>query len=379
MLVNSAISGPKRLYEALPVAVSTYFLAIAKASQLRDFARAPGPPLTLKDRVMTSTSMLVRYSRQLGLGTALSLALIGGGCWPSDNAAKDNKMAPVAMAPAESKPVATAMAPAPAAPASVTLASAPKSEGPVVAKINGVEVREGDLKLAEEDIGQQMPPMPEEAKRDYLVTYVGDMILLTQAAEEKKLAESEDFKRQLEFTRKKLLMAKLLDGEAKTASSEAAMRKVYDDATKQMKPEEEVHARHILVETEEEAKEVRAELAKGADFAELAKSKSKDPGAAAEGGDLGFFSKDQMVPEFADAAFKLNKGELSEPVKSSFGWHVIKVEDKRTRPIPEFDQVKPQIENFVARKAQSEYLAKLREGAKIERLDKPAAKAEEKK
>jgi peptidyl-prolyl cis-trans isomerase C len=268
---------------------------------------------------------------------------------------------------AQSQPASTAMAAAPAA-----TPSAAKGEGPVVAKINGVEVREGDLKLAEEDIGQQMPPMPEEAKRDYLITYVGDMILLTQAAEEKKLAESPEFKQRLEFTRKKLLMAALLEGEAKTASTEAAMRKVYEDATKQMRPEEEVHARHILVETEEEAKAIREELEKGADFAELAKSKSKDPGAAAEGGDLGFFTKDQMVPEFADAAFKLEKGKLSEPVKSSFGWHIIKVEDKRTRPIPDFEQVKPQIENFVARKAQSEYLAKLREGAKIERFDKAA-------
>jgi peptidyl-prolyl cis-trans isomerase C len=199
------------------------------------------------------------------------------------------------------------------------------------------------------------------------------MILLTQAAEAKKIGDSNEFKQQLEFTRKKLLMAKLLDSEAKAASTDSAMRKVYDDATKQMKPEEEVHARHILVETEEEAKAIQEELQKGADFAETAKSKSKDPGAAAEGGDLGFFSKDQMVPEFAEAAFKLEKGQLSDPVKSPFGWHVIRVEDKRTRPLPDFEQVKPQLQNFVARKTQSEYLAKLREGAKIERLDQPAA------
>ncbi len=323
---------------------------------------------------MTSTPLSIRTDRSrlrnrpFGLGAALALSLLAGGCWPSsnDNAANESKMAPVAenkMAP---------MAPSTPAPAAAPVATAPKSEGPVVAKVNGVEVREGDLKLAEEDIGQQMPPMAAEAKRDYLITYVGDMILLTQAAEVKKLADSDAFKQQLEFTRKKLLMAKLLDSEAKTAATEAAMRKVYDDATKQMKPEEEVHARHILVETEEEAKVVREELDKGADFAELAKSKSKDPGAAAEGGDLGFFSKDQMVPEFAEAAFKLEKGKVSEPVKSPFGWHIIRVEEKRTRPVPDFEQVKPQLESFVVRKAQSEYLAKLREDAKIERLDKPA-------
>jgi peptidyl-prolyl cis-trans isomerase C len=306
---------------------------------------------------MTCTSLPIRTdrtclpARRLGLFAVLGLQLLWAGCSPAPDkaASTDTK---------DSKPAVVAIV---------------QSAGPVVAKINGIEVREGDLKLAEEDIGQQMPQMPPESKRDYLVTYVGDMVLLTQEAEAKKLDDSDSFKQQLEFARKKLLMAKLLDGEVKAASTEAAMRKVYDDATKQMKPEEEVHARHILVESEDEAKAVREELEKGADFAELAKSKSKDPGAAAEGGDLGYFAKEQMVPEFADAAFKLEKDKISDPVKSPFGWHIIKVEDKRTRPVPDFEQVKPQLEQFVVRKAQSEYLAKLREGAKIERLDKPAA------
>ena len=323
---------------------------------------------------MTSSSLPTRTThfglpyRRTGLVAALALQVLVSGCWPGsdDSASKDNKMAPMASSPMAAGPTVAANTPAPAA-----SPDAAQSEGPVVAKVNGVEIREGDIKLAEEDIGEQITQVPPESKRDYLVTYVGDMILLTQAAEAKKIGDSNEFKRQLEFTRKKLLMAKLLDSEAKAASTESAMRKIYDDATKQMKPEEEVHARHILLETEEEAKAVREELQKGADFAETAKSRSKDPGAAAEGGDLGFFSKDQMVPEFADAAFKLEKGQLSDPVKSPFGWHVIRVEDKRTRPVPDFDQVKPQLETFVARKAQSEYLAKLRESAKIERLDKP--------
>ena len=301
-----------------------------------------------------------RY-RHAGLIAAFAVQLLASGCWPSasDNAAKDsNKMSPMA-----------ASAPAPAATASVVTAN---STGPVVAKVNGIEIRESDIALAEEDIGQQLAQVPPPAKRDYLVTYVGDMILLTQAAEAKKIGDSNEFKQQLEFARKKLLMAKLLDAEAKAASTDAAMRKVFDDAVKQMKPEEEVRARHILVETEDEAKAIKEELTKGGDFAELAKSKSKDPGAAAEGGDLGFFSKDQMVPEFAEAAFKLDKGQTSDPVKSSFGWHIIRVEEKRTKPLPEFDQVKGQLETYVQRKAQTEYLAKLRETAKIERLDKPA-------
>src|SRR5204862_7207127 len=129
---------------------------------------------------------------------------------------------------------------------------------------------------------------------------------------------------------------------------------------------------HILVETEDDAKAIEDELKKGADFAELAKKKSKDPGAS-DGGDLGFFTKEQMVPEFSTVAFTLEPGKISDPVKSQFGWHVIKVEEKRNRKAPEFDQVKSQIETYVTRKAQADYVAKLREAAKVERVDQPAA------
>ena len=135
--------------------------------------------------------------------------------------------------------------------------------------------------------------------------------------------------------------------------------------------QEEVHARHILVESEDEAKALQEQLKNGADFAALAKEKSKDPGAA-EGGDLGYFTKDQMVPDFADVAFKMYPGQVSNPVKTQFGWHLIKLEDKRTKQPPEFDKVKDQIEAFLTRKAQTEFIAKLRQAAKVERLDKPA-------
>ena len=116
-------------------------------------------------------------------------------------------------------------------------------------------------------------------------------------------------------------------------------------------------------------------MKKGADFATLAKEKSKDPGAA-DGGDLGYFTKDQMVPEFSEVAFKLDKGQVSDPVHTQFGWHIIKVEDKRTKPTPTFDQVKPQIENFVAHKAQAEVVDNLRKSATIERLGQPPAAAD---
>ena len=244
---------------------------------------------------------------------------------------------------------------------------------PVVAKVNGTDIRESDLAAAEADIGSQLPPMAPDAKKDYLITYVGDMILVSKAAEAKKLGDTDEFKKKLALARTKLLMEALLQNEAKTAVTDDAMKKVYADAIKDVGNEQEVSARHILVESEDDAKAISAELKKGGDFAAIAKEKSKDPGSKDSGGDLGFFTKDQMVPEFAEAAFKLDKGQVSDPVKSQFGWHVIRVDDKRAKQPPTFEQVKDQIENFVQRKAQADLIQKLRADAKIEKIgEKPA-------
>ena len=174
--------------------------------------------------------------------------------------------------------------------------------------------------------------MPPDQKRDQLITYLADIILVSQAADQKKLGESDEFKRRLAMLRNKVLMGLALQSEVKSALTDEAFRKVYDEAVKSMSPQEEVRARHILVENEEEAKAIAEQLKGGADFATLAKEKSKDPGAA-EGGDLGYFGKDQMVPEFAEVAFKMYPGQVSNPVKTQFGWHIIKVEDKRQRPV----------------------------------------------
>lgn len=242
---------------------------------------------------------------------------------------------------------------------------------PVLAKVNGSEIRQSDVNLAAEELGPSLAQMDPAAKQENVLSFLIDMKIIAKAAEEKKVENSEDFKKRLAFARDRLLMDRLLASEGKAALTDSAMKTVYTDASKQITSEQEVHARHILVPTEEEAKKVEEELKKGADFAELAKKESKDPGAS-DGGDLGFFTKEQMVPDFSKVAFALEPGKISDPVKTQFGWHIIKVEEKRARKAPDFDQVKPQIEQFVTRKAQAEYVAKLRETAKIERLDKPA-------
>jgi peptidyl-prolyl cis-trans isomerase C len=246
-----------------------------------------------------------------------------------------------------------------------------RADDKVLAKVNGVEIKESDVALAEEELAPSLQQMDPASRKDNVLGFLIDLQIVAKAAEDKKIENTDDFKKRLAFTRKRLMMDSLLAAEGKAATTEEAMKKVYEEAAKQITGEVEVRARHILVETEDEAKAVKAELDKGADFAELAKKKSKDPGAS-DGGDLGFFTKEQMVPEFSAVAFSLEPGKISDPVKSQFGWHVIKVEEKRNRQAPPMDQVKGQIETYVTRKAQAEYVGKLREAAKVERMDKPA-------
>ena len=258
---------------------------------------------------------------------------------------------------------------------SLALLAAPvRAEDKVLAKVNGAEIRQSDVALAEEELGPSLAQMDPATKDENVLAFLIDMKIVAKAAEDKKVQDSEEFKKRLAFARNRLLMDSLLASEGKAASSDDAMKKVYEEASKQISGEQEVHARHILVETEDEAKAIAEELKKGADFAELAKKKSKDPGSA-DGGDLGFFTKEQMVPEFSTVAFALEPGKISDPVKSQFGWHIIKVEEKRSRKAPDFEQVKAQIEQYVTRKAQADYVAKLRTEAKVERLDQPAADA----
>jgi peptidyl-prolyl cis-trans isomerase C len=254
------------------------------------------------------------------------------------------------------------------------LAGPARAEDKVLAKVNGSEIRQSDVTLAEDELGPSLAQMDPATKEENVLAFLIDMKIVAKAAEEEKIADTDEFKKRSAFTRSRLLMDSLLAAKGKAATTDTEMKKVYEDASKQISGEQEVHARHILVETEDEAKAVKAELDKGADFAELAKKKSKDPGAS-DGGDLGFFTKEQMVPEFSEVAFKLEPGKISDPVKSQFGWHIIKVEEKRNRKPPEFDAVKAQIETYVTRKAQAEYVGKLREAAKIERMEQPAAPA----
>jgi peptidyl-prolyl cis-trans isomerase C len=259
--------------------------------------------------------------------------------------------------------------------ATLAFAGAASADPKVLAKVDGSPITEDDLKDAMADIGPGLPQKLEGAARQkYVLDYLIDLRLAAKKAQTEKLDESPEFARKLAYYRDKLAMEQLLGSVAKAATTEEAERKAYDEAAKAEPPQEEIHARHILVPTEDEAKAALARIKGGEDFAKVATELSKDP--SADGGDLGWFTKDRMVPEFSDAAFKLKKGEVSDPVKTQFGWHIIKIEDVRTKSFPPFEQVKDQAARYVSQKAESEAIAQLHSAAKIELFDadgKPVA------
>ena len=238
----------------------------------------------------------------------------------------------------------------------------------MLAKVDGQPITDEDVADAMADIGPGLPQKLEGAARQkYVLDYLIDLKLAAKKAEADKLTSTPEFERRMGYYREKLAMEELLNSVAKAATTEEAERKAYDEAAKAEPPQEEIHARHILLPTEEEAKKALARVKAGEDFAKVATELSKDP--SGNGGDLGWFTKDRMVPEFSDAAFKLKKGEISEPVKTQFGWHIIKVEDTRMKTFPPFEQVKDQAARYVTQKAESEAVAQLHSAAKIELFD----------
>jgi peptidyl-prolyl cis-trans isomerase C len=250
--------------------------------------------------------------------------------------------------------------------------SGAETADPVLAKVNGVEIHESDVTVAEEEFGPIVARMDPSTRRQNIVSFLIDLKLAAKAADGKKLRDTDEFKKQAGLALDRLSMDALLASEGESAATDAALKQAYEDVANATRSRQEAHVRHILVETEAEAKQVVAELKKGADFGALAKKDSKDA-SAANGGDLGFVSRAQLEPDFGKAVFALDIGKTSDPVKTRFGWHVIRVEEKRDGQVPPFDQIKPMLETIVIRKAQADFVSKLHDGAKIERFDLAAA------
>ncbi|MDD7909309.1 MULTISPECIES: peptidylprolyl isomerase [Pseudovibrio] len=243
----------------------------------------------------------------------------------------------------------------------------------VVATVDKAEITEGDLAYAAQDYASQLQRVPPTEWRGVLTDVLVEMNLLANAAEAESLQDDPDFKRLMEFERTRALRNAYFQKFIQNSVTEDDIKAAYDEQYADYKGDTEVSARHILLETEEDAKAVIAELDGGADFAELAKEKSTGP-SGQNGGQLGFFGKGQMVPEFEEAAFAQEPGSYSkEPVKSQFGFHVILVEEARERPAPELAQVSDQIrQNLILDKFRAT-VEELREKAEVNIVEPEAA------
>lgn len=249
--------------------------------------------------------------------------------------------------------------------AAAPAAAPPAANDPVVIKINSIEVRRSEVEALKESYGERAAKIPLEQFYQQVANRIVGSKLLEEAAKNAKLENDPDVKAELAKAQAQIETSVFVHHLEAKAITPEAMKAFYDKNVKNTPGKPELHARHILVASEDEAKAIIDQIDKGGDFAKLADEKSIDKGG--NGGDLGWFSKEQMVKEFSDAAFQLNKGEYTKtPVKSQFGWHVIKVEDSRTAPPPTFDEAKDQIRNELSHEAVEAKLKELETKSKVE-------------
>ena len=304
------------------------------------------------------------FQLKIAAGTMLAgLVAVGGGVLAQD-------------APAEA-PAAQA---APEAPAAEAAPEAQRMLVPdparVYAIVDGTPITEADLSIAAEDYERELGSIPQDVRISELLDVVIDMKLLAKAAETAGVDKKEDVVRRLQHERSRTLRNEFLRDKAMSAVTEATVKTRFDKEIADFVPEDEFHLVHILVGTEEEAKTVVADLEKGGDFATIAKEKSIDPGSGARGGDLGFIPKGKTVPEFEKAAFGLEVGAYTKaPVQSQFGWHVIRLDEKRKALPPELAAEEGRVRNDLIREFVKAEVDAVRAAAKIEIVPPPAPEA----
>ncbi len=255
-----------------------------------------------------------------------------------------------------------------AAPAKDAKKEASIAADAVVAKVNGHVIRGSDLTDARSALRGPSAQMPLDAVYGPLQDRLIDGHLVLDAAKKAKLQDDKEFKEALRKSEEELLRNYYLKKEVAQKINDGVLRARYQELVKDFKPQPELKARHILVATEAEAKDIYAKLKGGADFAKLAAEKSTDKASGASGGDLGFFTADQVVEPFSKAAFALKDGEIAQPVESQFGWHVIQALSRRNSSASAFDQVKGEVQQMVTDEMLQAAFAKLRQGAKIEKF-----------
>jgi peptidyl-prolyl cis-trans isomerase C len=254
--------------------------------------------------------------------------------------------------------------------------AAVKDDNTVIAIVNGYEIRTSEVRMAFDDVIGQLPNLPKKLRYPFVVEFLVERHLLAQLANKEGIADTDDYKRRLAAYQAKALRDSYLSQVISKTVTEEEIKAVYADEAKKLTETERIRARHILVASEKEAATIIDKLAKGEKFEALAKQFSLD-GSKDYGGDLGYFSAPEMVPAFSKAAFGLKKGEVSKPVKTDFGWHVIKLEDRKQGTAQPYDQVKNAIRNVLVRQKVQEKLASLKDTAKVEIIDPDLKKVSE--
>ena len=255
----------------------------------------------------------------------------------------------------------TAAEPAePTATTETTEAAAPSySVDSALAVVDGVTLTLGELIAIRRELPDQYQTLPDEVLFDGVVEQLIDQMLLAQAARAAGLARHPAIAMNLLNQRRAILADAFLRNEVTARVTPEAIEALYQELYLDSEPKQEVRAGHILVETEEQASELKAQLDAGADFAALAAEHGTD-GTASRGGDLGWFLHPDMVPEFADAAFAMEPGAISDPVKTAFGWHLIKLDERRDRQPPALDEVREELMGELIQQAQVAVVAELR-------------------
>ena len=244
-----------------------------------------------------------------------------------------------------------------------------KAKDPVVARVNGTEVRLSDVQAERSMLPPRQRALPMRVVFRPLLEQIINRKLFALAGRKEKLADDPRVKRELARIEDRLIQRAYITERVEKQVTDETVKARYQKFLKDRKSAQEIRARHILVKSEREAKAVIAQLKKGGDFAKLASQKSQGP-SKTRGGDLGWFSKGEMVPEFDAVVFKLKKGQISQkPVKTQFGWHVIKVEEIRQKKPPTFEQARPRLANRMIQEVVVAELKKLRKGSKVVRYN----------
>lgn len=252
----------------------------------------------------------------------------------------------------------------------------PADPAAVVATVNGKTITEADLVLAEGELARQFAQLPPEQRRAAALSAAIEIKVLADKAIAAGLDKDPDYQRRAAFLQERALHSEEVEKEVVGKVTDDEVRARYDKEIAAAAPVNEVHARHILVKTKEEAEAIIKQLDGGADFQKLANEHTSDPSGKTNGGDLGYFGPRQMVPEFEQAAMALEVGAYTkEPVQTQFGWHIIKVEDKRAQQPPAFEQVKDEIRSAVIRDKYVELVKQARAEAKIDIPDEALRKA----